>query len=406
MLVPHEAQQKIAQSNARFKFIRCGRRFGKTEYAIENIVVNAVLGDGKVLYIAPTQKQARDIIWDKLKIRTEDFALKTNEQALEIRVKNQQGGESVIMLGSWEKVENLRGMEFIHVVLDEVREMKKAPGFFYYWKNTLKPTLLTTGGTAEFLSTPNGYDHFYELELEAKDDDEWEIFHFTSYDNPYNQKEELDKLRKKEDTSVFEQEYLAHYTKRTGLVHDSFDRNFHIVDEKHTIGEFIAGLDFGFTDPTALLDIYVHNRHWFIMDEWYEVRKTDVEVADYVMNKSYEKVYPDPANPQTIELLKQRGVNTRKVTKGKDSITYGNKLITDLFRENRIHIHKNCKNLIWELETYEINENTGEPRDANNHLIDALRYAVMTHKNKGDSLMFITQQRITSQRRGQSRSMR
>jgi len=385
MLTLTPAQAKIAKSNKRFRFIRCGRRFGKTEFAIEDIVATALHRTGKVLYIAPTQSQARDIIWDKIKQRTKDFATKINEQQLEIRVPNVYGEESVIMLGSWEKVENLRGNEFVHIVLDEVREMKKAPGFMHYWKNALKPTLLTTKGTADFLSTPNGYDHFYELEQEAQQYDQWGVFHFTSYDNPHNEKEELERLAKSEPDDVFAQEYLAEYRTKTGLVFKEFKRERHIYSEKEIdVAEVIIGVDFGYSNPAAALTIAKdRSGSYWITDEWYERGRDHLQIAEYVDSLGGNKVYPDPASPEAIKIMRDRGVNVMDVRKGADSIKVGISKIRQLLKLGRLHIHASCVNTIWEFENYEypkkkLNQPEPEvPIKENDHAIDALRYAIL-----------------------------
>lgn len=386
MLKLHKAQQKIAQSTKRYRFVRCGRRFGKTEFAIEDIVATAVHNQGKVLYIAPTQTQARDIIWDKLKRRVEEFAIGINEQRLEIRVPNNKGDESLIVLGSWEKVENLRGNEFIHIVLDEVREMKKAPGFFYYWKNTLKPTLLTTNGTADFLSTPNGFDHFYDLEQEAlQSPEEWDVFHFTSHDNPFNPPEELEKLEKNEPEDVFAQEYMADYRKKQGLVYKEFNRERHIYQEANMdTAEILGGLDFGFRNPAAFLRIVKDRQgHYWITDEWYETEKTHDQIAEYVYQTDVNKLYPDPASPEAIEVLRKKGVNCMEVVKGNDSITAGINKIKALLKQGRLHIHSSCINLIWEFENYaymEKRNNSNEPEapiKENDHAMDSLRYVIL-----------------------------
>lgn len=388
MLTLHDAQRKIAEDTHRYRIVRCGRRFGKTEFAIEDIIVNAVWNDGKVLYVAPTQKQARDIIWDKLKNRVEEIATKVDETKLEVRIPNKHGGESLIVLGSWEKVENLRGNEFCHIVLDEVREMKKSPGFMYYWKNTLKPTLLTTGGTADFLSTPNGFDHFYELTQEALNDDDWIEFHFTSYDNPFNPKEELDKLQETEPDDVFAQEYMAEFRKRTGLVYPEFHRQRHIFErEAPEAAEVIAGVDFGYTNPAAVLTIVrdKDDSYW-VTEEFYESGRTSEQIAEYVAANNYNKVYPDPASPEAIKHMRDRRVNVIDVIKGGDSITNGINKIRALLKQGRLKIHSSCKNLIYEIEQYHfpnrrLDSNAPEvPVKENDHALDALRYALMMNQ--------------------------
>ena len=91
LLHPH--QKEIAKSKARFKVIRGGRRGGKTLLETENLLFKAVSGQNRnVFYIAPTQIQARSIIWASF--RKHDIAKisKFHEQRLEITVPTVDGG--------------------------------------------------------------------------------------------------------------------------------------------------------------------------------------------------------------------------------------------------------------------------------------------------------------------------
>jgi len=97
------------------------------------------------------------------------------------------------------------------------------------------------------------------------------------------------------------------------------------------------------------------------------------------------KVYPDPENAAAVKELTSRGVNIRQVNKGNDSIVNGIQKVRNLFKENRLRIHRSCLNLIFELETYCYPEKKDKknpqelPIKENDHACDAMRYALMTH---------------------------
>src|SRR3990167_3464403 len=102
----HEAQRKVVRSNARFKIVRAGRRSGKTILKIETLLFNAIQKkDRNVFYLAPTQKQARSIIWEALKSRIGKIG-NPNESRLEMSVPTQDGGKSTIFIAGWENREN------------------------------------------------------------------------------------------------------------------------------------------------------------------------------------------------------------------------------------------------------------------------------------------------------------
>ena len=156
-----EPQLEIFKHPARFRVVNCGRRFGKTTLAIEAIVAKAVVGSNqKIAYIANTYQQARDIAWRELKKICVPIMVQANEARLEIEVYNAQGNTSLIWLRGWESVETLRGQGFHLVVIDEVASMRN------FWENyheIIRPALSDTEGEVLFLSTPKGYNHFYDL---------------------------------------------------------------------------------------------------------------------------------------------------------------------------------------------------------------------------------------------------
>lgn len=382
------AQREIAKDTHRFRVVNCGRRFGKTVLAIEEMLALGLHKKARIAYIAPTFQQARDISWEQLKNRLATIDANVNESRLEVRFNNIQGTESTIVLRGWESIETLRGQSYDLVVLDEVASMRY---FWESWQEVVRPTLTDRKGQAMFISTPKGFNHFYELFNEESRDKNFKSFHFTSYDNPNIPKEEIDEARNQLTEDQFAQEYLADFRKQEGLVYKEFNRKNHIYSEADIDeAEFIAGVDFGYTNPTCVLDIVRdrQDRYW-VTGEWYKVGKTHEQVAEYIANQDYNKVFPDPASPEAIKILEDKRVNVYEVVKGQDSISTGIQKVRELFKQRRLFIHESCKNLIWELETYSYPEkksmkNESEtPIKENDHALDALRYALMTNIPSG-----------------------
>ena len=392
-MILHKSQKEIAKDTHRFRVLNCGRRFGKTVLAVEEMLGVAVAKGGRrVAYYAPTRDDARDITWEMLVDRAAPLITYKNESRLEIRIRTQDLKESTIILYGWEAVkerEKGRGVANDFIVCDEVSFYR---GFWQGWNNVLSPTLIDRMGSALFISTPKGYNEFYELcEMEKKDKD-YKYFHYTSYDNPFIPESEIDREKLSKPEDVFAQEYLAEFKRMKGLVYKEFSRDWHIFNpEKAKIrkAQKMAGIDFGFTNPTAILEIWKdHDNNYFVMDEYYEKGKTDDEIAEYASAKDFEVVYPDPENPAAIEVLRRKQVNCRDVVKGKDSITNGINKVRDLFRNKKLKISKNCVNLIWELENYRYPDYNPEknqkelPIKDSDHALDALRYVIMSNAPK------------------------
>lgn len=373
-------QSTIAQDCHRFRVIRAGRRFGKTFLAVEEIKGKAISKPSRIGYFATTYQQARDICWELLKKELKPAAIQINESRLEIRTKTQKGGESIIQLKGWESVETSRGQQFDFIVLDEIASMKS---FWINWREILRPTLTDTRGEALFISTPKGFNHFYDLCNEELKDKDFKSFHFSSYDNPFLPKDELDSAKQSLPPESFLQEYMASFQKTQGLVYKEFNREQHLY-ETLPVRDYkrVAGVDFGYVNPAAVLDIRVAGEYFYVEDEWYKRERTDIQIAEYVSQTGFEEVYPDPESPSAIEELKRKNVNIREVIKGKDSVEAGIKRIKELLISKRLFINQRCVNLISEFEMYSYDDEDGEknakekPLKANDHALDSLRYVV------------------------------
>lgn len=194
----HENQQAILDSSARFRVVMCGRRFGKSELSQVEIIQNAIVGQ-YVAYITPTYNLAKTF-FDKL-AKAVPFA--SNRSDLTIEFPN--GGSVQFFTG--ERLDNLRGRKFHLVVVDEASFI---PNLEDGWLNSIRPTLTDYKGKALFLSTPKGKNYFYSLFMKGNGGEEdWKSFKFSTYDNPYIDKSEVDSARMQLPEVVFEQEYMA-----------------------------------------------------------------------------------------------------------------------------------------------------------------------------------------------------
>ena len=378
----HPTQAIIATDKHRFRVCCNGRRWGKTTLAVEEIKGKALYNENKIAYIAPTFQQARDIAWALLKKELNDIIETVNESRLELKVYNLKKTTSHIILRGWEAIETLRGQAFDFIVIDEIASMRN---FFINWKEVVRPTLTDRRGEGLFISTPKGFNHFYDLFNQQDKDQDFKSFHFTTYDNPFIKKEEVEKAKIELTEDSFAQEYMADFRKAEGLVYKEFKRTLHVTHtEPQNVIKTIVGVDFGYTNPAAILDIKVDkdNRFW-IRNEWYKQRQTTEQIANAILLYSPQQVYPDPAEPDRIAELTNRGLNCMEVNK---DISSGIDKVREIFKQNRIKIHPDCVNLIQELETYRYPEKKADqnekevPIKENDHCMDCLRYALFSHE--------------------------
>lgn len=381
----HKTQGEVASDLHRFRVLCCGRRWGKTTLAIDQMKACAIAKPSRIAYIAPTLQQARDIAWEQLKKDCSGAAISIREAPrLEIILPTQQGGESLIVLRGWEAVETLRGQSFDLIVIDEVAMMRN---FWSNWQEVIRPTLTDRKGEVLFISTPKGFNHFYDLFNLQESDQDFKSWHFRSQDNPFLPFEEIEKAKQELSYERFAQEYLADFKKTEGLVYKEFDRARTIFDEipegTHIV-EKIAGVDFGFHNPAAVIEIWRDNTDtYWIKGESYKTGQTDAMTAEYISSMNFNRVYPDPESPAAIAELRKRGVNVREVIKGKDSIKNGIDRVREVLKANKLRVQKDCKNVIMEFETYaypdkkDMRNEEENPIKENDHAMDAIRYVIM-----------------------------
>lgn len=387
-MILHPTQELVAQSKARFRVVNCGRRWGKTTLAILEMVAKAVFkDDARVVYIAPTYQQARDIAWNELKKICLPVILSVNEARLEITIKTKSGGSSIIWLRGWESVETLRGQAFDFIVIDEIAMMRN---FWSNWEEVLRPTLTDKRGEVLFVSTPKGFNHFYDLSNLELTDKDFKTFHFTSYDNPHLPVDELDKAKETLPPDRFAQEYEASFQKTQGLVYKEFDREKHLYEElpqreyPHQPINWgkLGAVDFGYRNPAAVITAMWNGETLWIEDEWYKKERTDIQIAEYVALQKFKEVYPDPENQGAIEELRRQRVNVKEVIKGAGSVKSGIQQVREMLIRGDLMINKRCVNLISEFEMYSYDDDKGErneqenPVKANDHALDALRYLI------------------------------
>ena len=379
----HSSQKIVALDPHRFRILCCGRRWGKTTLAIDQMKGRALIPNSRVAYVAPTYQQARDIAWEQLRRDCREASESINEARLEIRLVN----GSLIVLRGWEAIETLRGQAFDLVVLDEVASMRD---FWLHWEEVIRPTLTDRKGEGIFISTPKGFNHFYDLFKKEDTDVDYKSFHFTSYDNPHLPHEELDKARKEITEDRFAQEYMADFRRMQGLVYKEFSRERHIYTNKptNTIDRSV-GVDFGWTNPCAIIPVDKDaDLTYYVPSEWYKTEKTTAEIIEVARSFQGNKYYPDPAEPDRIEEMRRAGLNIREVSK---DVEAGVNAVRELFKTNKLFINKDCVNLISELETYRYpdkkpDKNEPEiPIKENDHALDALRYVLYMQTTKVQS---------------------
>jgi hypothetical protein len=196
---PHAAQQAVLDSDARFKVLMCGRRFGKSLIAQIHALMTLIEGK-KVAYITPTYLLAKSFFLELDK----DLPPTVKRNASDLTIEMNNG---LMRFFTGERLDNLRGLKFHLVIVDEASYIADLESG---WVNSIRPTLTDYKGDALFLSTPRGRNFFFSLYLKGQQGDPgWASWKFTTHDNPHIDPEEIEAAKSGLPEVAFRQEYLA-----------------------------------------------------------------------------------------------------------------------------------------------------------------------------------------------------
>ena len=265
----HPAQLEIFHSEARFKVVAAGRRFGKSRLAAWILLIKALQSDSKdVFYIGPTFQQSKDIMWAMLKELGEDLIVAAHENTAVLTLVN---GRKIYLKGS-DRPDSLRGVGLAYVVLDEYASMKPN-----VWEQIIRPTLADVRGGAMFIGTPAGKNHFYDVYMDALELDDWEAFQFNSTDNPFIPADEIEAARSSMSSMSFRQEFEASFETFTGGV---FKEEWFKKGPEPEEGSYVIAIDpAGFEsiekernlkrarlDETAIAIVKIDRDKWWVKD--------------------------------------------------------------------------------------------------------------------------------------------
>jgi predicted phage terminase large subunit-like protein len=332
-------QQQVWNDQSRFKVVAAGRRTGKSRLAAWMLIVEALQADrGNVWYVAPTQGQARDIMWLTLLELGNPVIESSHVNNMQIKLVN----GAVISLKGADRPETMRGVSLKFVVLDEYADMK--PSVF---EQILRPALADLKGKALFIGTPMGRNHFYELYNygDKNDDKEYKSWHFTSFDNPLLDPKEIEAAKKSMSSFAFRTEFMASFEAASGGIFK--EEWIKIDDEEPKDGRYFVAVDLaGFEnvaaattakkkrlDQSAIAIVKITSDGWWVADIEYgrwDIKQTAQKIFDVV--RDYEPVcvgiergaLKNAVLPYLSDLMRKYNSYFRI-----EDLTHGNKKKTD-----------------------------------------------------------------------------
>jgi len=379
---PHQRQTEFHRNPAKYCAFIGGVGSGKTFAGFAEGMKYAVLHAGsRGMVVSPTYPMLKDAILPFLETRLPRYLIREfNKQDKRLVIFN----GSVIYFRSADKPDRLRGPNLAWFWIDEAALCAYAT-----WKIMLA-RLRQEGFPLRgwITTTPKGRNWVYQVFIENASP-QHAVIRATSYDNPYLPSDFVEDLKHTYDDKFFRQEVLAEFVTYEGLVYPEFSRERHThIDPPDRLRRVVLGVDYGYTNPSAVLVIGVDEfeRVW-VVDEWYKRHKTQAEVADVVAELAArygaEKVFVDPSAASLIAEIQQRHIS---VEPANNDVLAGISKIRSLLQKrpegwSGIKILRRCPHTIAEFESYELEQTADgfrdKPKKVNDHAMDALRYAVM-----------------------------
>ena len=228
-------QEQVFVDPTRFKVIAAGRRCGKSRLAATTLLLEGLKcpAGSAVLYVAPTNGQARQIIWNVLMELGRDVIAGSHINNQDITLIN----GAVIYVRGADRPDTLRGVSLTYAVLDEVADIKPEA-----WEQVIRASLSDKKGRGMFIGTPKGRNWFYDLFQLGEDgaDKDWKSWHFTTKDNPLIDSDEIESAKKTLSSFAFKQEYMASFSNAGS---DIFKEEWIKYGEEPTQGSYFVAVD-------------------------------------------------------------------------------------------------------------------------------------------------------------------
>lgn len=438
--VPYPKQRRILEDPALTVVATGGVGFGKTVTSAAKVLAEAYLTPGTYLVGAPTYGQLRDTLWMTMtRMVNPAFVVRVNHSArpsLTIRTKN--GQISQILGRSLSDAGPLRGLNLSGAAIDEATLCN--PEAVDEVKSRLRQQ--RTGRNWLFITTnPAGRNWFWTWFIapleEIEDENErarargWRqdlaVYNVTSFENPYLYQDFLSPdgsrvLNPRPRISRFlwdrwhsltpqgrKRWMLGSFEDFSGEVYSAFDPDRHVVPmpaewrgeiPKHF--ELIQGADFGFhPDPWATVTVAVEPRfdprfpkrrlppRYWVVGEHYELARGlehhAARMREIEFGRKISVRFTDHEAMVRHELQKalQRAGSSNPICSPaiKGTIEVRIDFINRLFLHDRLRILQGAApNLVRELRTRDYDPKTRRPVDRDNHMTDALEYALFSYE--------------------------
>ncbi|MCB9933910.1 MAG: hypothetical protein H6841_10865 [Planctomycetes bacterium] len=390
---PHAAQLKFHASDARFKVLIAGARFGKSVASARETLLELLAGPTRGWLVAPTYALA-----------TPEFNYLRDDMYRRLDATPAQGTAPPRLVSPWggdvtalsaHQPESLLGQEIDWLILCEAAHLKRDA-----FERFLRARLATRSGRLLVPTTPHGHNWIEQLYERGREGEPgWDSFQHATWENPNVSASEIEAARRSLPEDTFAEQYGGVFASRAGRVYREFEPALHVGALVAPPGAWIyKAIDFGYTAPFACLwgtldadgRLMVLREHyqsgWGIQQHAALIQGVDRGFRDAGCRVG--PAWADPAGALERKLLSDAGVHTLKAD---NRLLGGIETVRQrmLKREDGtpgLHIDSGCRNLLRELEDCVWAERADPPAPApgDDHALDALRYLCVALSRKVD----------------------
>ena len=380
------------KSSKRHLVLYGGAGSGKSKFVAQKVVLD-MLSDGryKWLCVRKTGKSLKNSVFEEIRKVISENELsklfKLNKTNMTIRCVN---GARIITSGldDSEKLKSIEGINRIWI--EEANEVTEQDYLQLDLRMRGKQNSIGKAGFQMVLTfNPISELHWLKKKFIDVGIENSYILKTTYKDNPFLDRNYIKTLLelKDQDYQYYKIYCLGEWGSLGNLVFSNWEKQ-DLSDRMDSFDNIYNAIDWGFSsDPTAYVRVHLNKdrKELYILDELYLRERHIDDIAEELkqIGINREIITCDSAEPRSIADLVRKGFNAVGADKGKGSLSHGIKWLQGY----KIIVHESCTNMMNELSTYKWREDSDgnklpKPLDKNNHLIDALRYALEAEMEK------------------------
>jgi phage terminase large subunit len=290
-----------------------------------------------------------------------------------------------VLFSSIDNPEKIKSTEWNYIWMEEGNE------FTYNDYMVLKLRLsAATESINQLIISLNPVDAFTWIKTEVVDKEEDCTEIISNYrDNPFLSQQYVDLLLSTKDP-YYRKVYIDG---EWGVLENLIFTNWSEIDELPPAEKTVYGCDFGYTDPTAIVECRFTDTGVYVQELLYRSNMTNNDLIEWIKHNlnTNTVMYCDSSEPQRITELRRADINVRPAKKGPDSVRKS----IDTIRAQQLYVSSSSVNLIKELRSYKWQEDKNNnpksvPADGFDHLVDATRYGIHNYLTNYVSYNIVT----------------